>query len=337
MIKIITRVLIALIISLTSAHGQKKQTFEQKAKRLSIKIDSITVAERKALKNDIKAIEKRYNSDDEVTFAEIESLKKDAALLHANNIKIQVAKVEKELHDLVQNRVNEKTEAKKYFANKKSYYEWRTLSDFYVAAGFNNLVDNDDLGSIQDSPFEFAGSRFFEFGVNFKHRLFKERNLFYINYGLALRYNNLSLKDNQYFVKNDGIATIETHPLDLKRSTFKNVQLVAPVFLEFDFSKRKSGDKASEFRHGEGFRFGIGGFGGVNLKSKQILRYKLDGKNVKEKTRGDFDVNNFVYGLNAFIGHGRTSFYVKYDLNDLFKDSFENQKNLSFGVRLELM
>lgn len=336
MTKIIVKIIITFFITITSAYGQREISFEQKAKQLSIKIDSITVTERKALKKDIKAIEKQYNDGDEITIEEVESLKKEAALLHANNIKTEVAKVEKELHYLVQNRVNEKTKAKKYYANRKSYYEWRTLSDFYVAFGFNNLIDDGDIGSLQDSQFEFAGSRFFELGVNFKRRLFKERNLFYLSYGLSLRYNNLSLKDNQYFIENDGITTIETHEIDLKRSTFKNVQLVAPVFLEFDFSKRKNGDKLTEFRRGKGFRFGIGAFGGVNLKSKQILVYKLDGKKVKEKTRGDYDVNNFVYGLNAFIGYKRTSFYAKYDLNDLFDDSFKDQKNVSFGIRYEL-
>ena len=346
MTKIITHIIIAILLFVGSASAQNN-TFEQKAKRLSIKIDSITKSERDLLKKEIRTIEKSYNKDD-ITLEEAEQQKVDATTLHANNIKTEVAKVEEELHSLVQNKVDNNVssdEKKKNItiiigkldSNRRDpRINQRTLSNSVIAFGLNNLMKDGDINSIQDSEFKFGRSHFFELGVNFKTRIFKKATVPYINYGLSVRYNNLRPKDNQFFVTNDDDTFLQTHTEDLKKSNLKNVQLVVPVFLEFDFSKPKIKDGKTIFRRGRALRFGFGGFGGINIKSKQVLKYKLDGKRVKDKTKGDFNVNKFVYGLQGLIGYKDTSFYVKYDLQDLFKDSFEKQKNISFGVRFDL-
>ncbi len=348
MTKIITHIITVLLLFIGTTYAQN-DTFEERVKQLSIKIDSITTVERKALKKDIRTIEKQYNND-EITLEEAEQEKQDVTALHANNIKTQVAKIETKLHNLVQSRVDgniAKSDAengtmlylgpkglKIYKANQGT--NKRTYSYTVLAFGLNNLMNDGDLNSIQDSEFEFGGSRFFEFGINYKTRIFKEATVPYINYGLSVRYNNLRFKEDKFFTTNGDQTLIENHPLSLKKSNFKNVQLVVPVFLEFDFSKPKMKDGEKIFKRNRNVRLGFGGFGGINLKSKQVVKYKLDGKRVKDKTKGDFNVNRFVYGLNAFIGYKDTSFYVKYDLQDLFKDNFKNQNNISFGVRFDL-
>ena len=38
-----------------------------------------------------------------------------------------------------------------------------------------------------------------------------------------------------------------------------------------------------------------------------------------EKTKADFNVNDFTYGLKLILGMNQTSLYVKYDLNPMFK------------------
>jgi hypothetical protein len=334
---------------LVSQAFAQELTFEEKAKEISNKIDAITTSEKAALKKDIKMIDRLFN-EDKLTFEEYDAQKKEAAILHAKNIKTKIAEVETELHNLVQNKVDSKIKSidgkgrttisfdsngvKIY--RKRSDRSRRTHSYTVIAFGLNNLIDDGDVNSIQDSEFEFGGSRFFEFGINYKTRLFENSGLLYLDYGLSARYNSLRPKNNQFFVTDDKETFLEIHTENLKKSNFKNVQLVVPVFLEFDLSKPKIKNDRTIYRRNRGVRFGFGGFGGINLKSKQTLRYKLDGKKVKDKTRGDFNVNNFVYGLNAFIGFSDTSFYVKYDFQDLFDDNFKNQKNISFGVRFDL-
>ena len=150
-------------------------------------------------------------------------------------------------------------------------------------------------------------------------------------------YNTLRPKRNQFFVANENTALLQTHFVDLDKSKFKNVQLVVPVFLELDFSKPKLSDKDNKVRYrtNRSLRIGAGGFVGLNIKTKQILKYYENDIKFKDIQKGDFNVNNFVYGLSAFIGHKDTSFYVKYNLNELFNNAIIEQNNISFGLRFD--
>ncbi len=333
------------LFTLVQSIAQEK-SFEEKAKILSDKIEQITLKEKALLKKDIKAIDKQYNND-EITFEEAEQRRKDAALKHANIIKQNIETVEKQVHNLVQHKVDSIVDNEPKSSifleigsngikiRNSKFTNKRTYSYTVLAFGLNNLTTG-SLNSIQASNFEFGGSQFFEFGINYKTRMFKKSNLFYINYGLSARYNKLQPKNNQYFTTTGNLTSLQTSTLDLKRVTFKNVQLVVPIFFELDFTKTKMEKEKVLYRRNKTWRFGVGGFAGINLKSKQILRFKENERRKKTKEKGDFNVNNFVYGLQGQIGYKDTSFYVMYDLNDLFQNSFTNQKNISFGIRFDL-
>jgi hypothetical protein len=71
------------------------------------------------------------------------------------------------------------------------------------------------------------------------------------------------------------------------------------------------------------------------LKTKQKICYEIDGNEVTEKTKGDFNVNDFVYGVSSYIGYKQTSLYVKYDLNPVFADNAIKQNNISMGIRFD--
>ena len=347
------RIIIATVIVILSMvqTGFSQEDLENKSKETARKIDSITAAERLLMKEEIRKIEKDYNKD-LITEEEFETRKKEVVSKHANKIKSEVDALEKELHTAVQKRVNDKLikdktedqEEHKFIEinigktkGKKCVYDnKRTYSYMVYAFGLNNVMQDTDLNSIQDMPFYFGKSYFFEIGLNYKTRIFKENPVFYADYGLSVRYNNLRLKDNLYFESNDNITTLQTFAYDLKKSRFKNVQLVFPVMIELDFSKPEIKDEKKIFYRNRKFRFGFGGFAGINLKSKQILKYKLDGKNIRDKRKGDYNVNKFVYGVQGLVGYKDTSFYVKYDVNDLFHNNFNGQHNVSFGVRFDL-
>lgn len=149
-------------------------------------------------------------------------------------------------------------------------------------------------------------------------------------------YNNLRPTDNRYFVKNGDVTELQTGFTNFDESRFRNVYLTAPVHLEFDFTPKKSDkDGNSYFRTHQSFRLGVGGYAGVKIKSKQILKYEEDDQKIKVKQKGDFNVNDFNYGLSAYIGYGQLSLYAKYDLNPLFKDNAVNQNNVSLGLRFD--
>lgn len=221
---------------------------------------------------------------------------------------------------------------KKSIVKKSARGEQRTTSQFVFALGLNNVVTD---GSVENSDFKFAGSRFYEWGVSFNSRLFKNDNLLHLKYGASLMYNDLRPTDNRVFVENGNQTTLQTSAVNLQSSRFRNVYLVAPLYLEFDFTKKKEKDGKTIFRTHQSVRLGIGGYAGIRIKSKQKIEYEIDGIDYDEKAKGDFNASNFIYGLSTYIGYGQTSLYVKYDLNPLFKDNAIKQNNVSLGVRFD--
>ena len=118
-------------------------------------------------------------------------------------------------------------------------------------------------------------------------------------------------------------------------SRLRNVNLVIPMHLEFDFSgKTIRGDKTYYNTH-QSFRLGIGGFAGFNFKTKQIIEYDIAGYESRNVTKGSFNANDFIYGLSTYVGYRSTSLYLKYDLSPLFKDNPIKQNNISLGVRFD--
>ena len=68
----------------------------------------------------------------------------------------------------------------------------------------------------------------------------------------------------------------------------------------------------------------------------QKLKYKEDGNRIKNKQRGGFEVNEFVYGVSGYVALGGVALYAKYDLNPLFKNQSVDQNNISLGVRFDM-
>lgn len=350
MIRKIIYLIIALLLFVTNSNAQDKN-FETKMKSLSTQMDEVIQIEKHLLKKEIKAIEKQYNKD-KITFEEAEKQKKAVTELHANNIKTKIASIETQIHNLVQGKTDAKIKAidnkkeddylvidwnsKKRQLKKKKRKNKRTYYYLVFAMGYNNLIDDGDINSVNDSAFKLGGSHFYEVGLNYKTRLMENSGLMYINYGLSLRYNNLRTNNNSYFVVDNDKTNLEVHAFDLSDSRMKNVQLVAPVFFEFDFSKPKTEKGKTIYRRNRSFRLGFGGFAGINLKTKQFLEYSKDGVDYELESKGDYNVNTFVYGVQGLIGYKDISLYVKYDMQDLFAKSFKNQKNISLGVRFDL-
>jgi hypothetical protein len=216
--------------------------------------------------------------------------------------------------------------------DKSDTAEKRTTSQFVLAFGANNLVTNK---AVANSDFYYWQSSFYEWGLSFNSRIIPNHNLLHFKYGLSLMYNDLKPTDNRLFVDNGSQTILETNPLPQEDSRFRNVNLVVPLHLEFDFTKTKVKDGKTYFKSHDSFRLGIGGYIGANIKSKQKTNYDLNGYNSREIKKGDFNTNEFIYGVSTYIGYKSTSLYLKYDLNPLFKDNVVKQNNVSLGVRFD--
>lgn len=328
-----------------------QETFDQRVRDIAQKIELVTKQEKAALKAEVEEVNKEVEAG-KLSYKEGDAKKLQLAETRSNNIETKVAQYESELKDIVQQKVDGKikdpdtlrrfrfvwrTDSWKKDVRKRDSIqlitsESRTTSQFVFAAGINNLVTD---GAVANSDFRYMGSHFYEWGTSWNTRLAKNNNLLHLKYGFSVMYNNLRATDNRLFVDNGTQTDLETAPIHMKDSRFRNVNLVFPLHLEFDFTPKREHDGKQIFKTHRTFRFGIGGYAGVNVKSKQIVKYEIDGYKTKEVTKGNFNVNDFVYGVSTYVGYKETSIYIKYDLNPMFKDNAIDQNNISLGVRFD--
>lgn len=353
MTKIIFYLTVFILLCMSKIHAQdpihkdekEKKTFESEVKSISSKIENITKEEKSDLKIEVEAVNVELENG-KITKEEAETKKQKLAETRAKNIEVRVAIEQQKLQDIVQQKVDGKIKVADsthqsyafYFPamkvkNKNDKTEKRTTSQFVFAFGANNLVTNK---AVANSDFRYWQSHFYEWGFTENTRIFKNHNLLHLKYGFSVMYNNLRPTDNRYFVPASNSQTnLEVFPDKLEDSRFKNVYLVAPLHLEFDFSGNKSNYGNSSFSSHKGVRFGIGGYGGFRIKSKQKLYYNIDDDKIRIKTKGDFNANDFIYGVSTYLGYKETSLYLKYDLNPLFKNNAVDQNNISLGVRFD--
>lgn len=338
---------ILIFLFVSKVLGQ--ETFEAKAKKIADRIEKITKEEKEALKQEVEVINVQL-SEGKITQEQADKRKKELAEARAVIIEEKVAIAQNELNDLVQQKVDGKLKEqdsikkskiviywdKDVWHNKKDkeriHSEKRTTSQFVFAMGLNNMMGD---GKLQDSNYKFMASHFYEWGFTYNSRLMKNDNLLHAKYGLSLMYNNIRPTDNRSFVLNGDQTDLVVNPVNLTESRFRNVYLVAPVHLEFDFTKPKEKDGKTYFRTHKSFRFGVGGYAGINVKSKQILKFEEDDLKYKSTIKGEYNVNNFIYGLSSYIGYKELSLYMKYDLNPLFQDNLTKENNISLGLRFD--
>jgi hypothetical protein len=359
---------IVMVFSLLTRVNAQEKSFEKQVKDIATSIQQITSDEKNALRREVEAIDNQVK-EGKISNEKAQELKTKIAEEKAKNIENRVAIEEAKLAQLIKDKVEGKyidktkndsieingkfykvsytvtdsTDVVKGFKNyleknkkeKSERKSKRTTSQFVFASGLNNVITEGE--SLSDSDFRVWGSHFYEWGFTYNSRIFKNNNLLHAKYGLSLMYNNLRPTENRYFVRNGEQTDLVTGGVNFDESRFRNVFLVAPLHLEFDFSPKKTSKDGERtyFKTHESVRLGIGGYAGVRVKSKQILKYEIDDLDIKERQKGDFNVNDFTYGLSAYIGYKATSLYVKYDLNPMFQNNAVDQNNISLGVRFD--
>ncbi|MFC4722340.1 hypothetical protein ACFO5O_08405 [Geojedonia litorea] len=327
----------------------------------SIKIESlqdlketIKNEERELLKKEVEAINLRLDQG-ELTEAEAENLKKEAAQKRALNIENRLAILDNKIELLKRNAegydrddsdkgdyigisIGGENESFAGFRiknqhNKYRKYDKRSSSELVFAIGVNNtLIDGESIGD----SYKTLGSGFVELGWAWKTRVFQNSNAFRLKYGFSFQWNKLSPQDDKYFVQNGDVTTLEDFPTDLIESEFRVTNLVVPIHFEFGPSKKVERDNYFRYSTHNKFKIGVGGYAGFNIGTQQKLRFKEDGDRVKQKIRRNYNTSDFIYGLSAYVGIDNVSLYAKYDLNSLFKDQAIDQNNISLGLRFDL-
>lgn len=315
--------------------------------------EKIVQEEKESLKIEVEKINTRLDNGT-ISAPEAEVLKKAAAEKHALNIENRIAIANNQVE--LESRNQEDTIKKKKFRivfgmgeddeddylsgvkiessdEKSRRYDRRTTSGLVFAFGLNNVITDGE--SLEDSDFKIAGSRFTELGWTWNTRVFKNSNWLRVKYGFSFQFNGLKPTDNRFYVDTGEETELQAFPHDLKKSKFRIDNFVIPVMFEFGPSKKIEHENYFRYTTRRQFKMGVGAYGGFKMSSRQKLKYTDEGENRKEKLIADYNTNNFIYGVNGYIGFGSTSLYVKYDLNTIFKNNPVDQRNISLGLRFD--
>ncbi len=320
----------------TSKENNPEKVFEKKKQEI------ITEEKEK-----LRAKVEMYNAQVEnkvITQEEAEKAKKKAAELHAKNIENRLAILENEFELEQRNEGNGNMVSIEFgsdgkvlkvnSAERNRKYDNRTTSDLVLAVGFNNALS--DGQSLNDSDFKIGGSRFFEIGWAWKTRVFDNSNWLRLKYGFSFQFNGLKPTDNRYFVEDGDLTELQEFEYDLDKSKFRMDNLVIPVHFEFGPSAKTETSRTIRYDADGKIKLGLGGYAGFNIGERQKLKYEIDGDKQKDKLKGSYNTNDFVYGLSGYLGWGGATLYAKYDLNPIFQDPNIELHNFSVGLRFDV-
>jgi len=162
------------LLCLFASKAIAQQTFEQRAKAIALRIESITKEEKDALKEEVEAVNKLLDRG-EISLEEADKRKLELAEVRAKNIETRVGMEEAKLTDLVREKVDGKLPSEGRRTAFSIYWEKdsprrdsirndrsesRTTSQFVFAVGLNNVVTDGDLSSVEGSDYRVWGSHF---------------------------------------------------------------------------------------------------------------------------------------------------------------------------------
>ncbi|TPN85871.1 porin family protein [Aquimarina algicola] len=348
-----TIVVMSFLVQLTNA---QEREINSELELLEQQKEQIVLQEKEALKQKVEKINDQLINK-EITIEEAQRQKENAAKTHALNIENKIAIIDNQIALIQRNGIESDQEedpevwigvgAKSKNSNdilfgikinpdkeKEIKYDRRTTSHLVIATGFNNAISEDK--GFDDLDYKGAGSRFFEIGWVWKTRVFKNTNFLRLKYGLSYTNNGLKPEGNRYFVESNNQVRLEEFRVELSKSKFRMDNLVIPVHFEFGPSELTETAQSIRYSTEYKFIFGIGGYAGFNLSTRQKLKYRENGERIKDKIKRDYNTSDIVYGISGYIGCGDLSLYAKYDLSPIFEDAEIEQNNISLGLRIEL-
>jgi hypothetical protein len=338
-----------------------QDNYKDKIQDLKEQKEKITQEEKEALKNEVEVIDKRLERGS-INAEEATELKEDAARRRALNIENRLAIIDNKIALLERNMDDELGDDDRIIYREeetgvsikidddisikiddeewdifidKAKYDRRTYSDLVFAFGLNNAIIKGQ--SLNDTPYKVWGSRFFEIGWTWRTRVFNKTNFMRFHYGFSFQFNGLKSQDNLYFVVDDEGKTVQApFAYPLRKSKLRMDNLVIPIHFEFGPFKTTRSEHRIRYSLKDQFRIGVGAYGGLNMGTRQKLKYDQDGSNRKTKIKGGLNSSPFIYGLSGYMGVNCFSVYVKYDLNPIFKSPSDEQRNISFGLRFAI-
>ncbi|MDO6391443.1 outer membrane beta-barrel protein [Pontibacter sp. BT731] len=212
--------------------------------------------------------------------------------------------------------IRTRNEEKKYKATRYNF-------DFDL--GLNTFLNADNQQVPDLKP---TGSRYVSLNWHLNSQIGGRKSPFYLMSGLEFAFNNYMFDRNFVIEEDVNDVTYFRREMEINydksKLTHSSVNVPLMPMLKF---KRQNGK--------EGFKIGAGPFAGYRLGAHSKFKFEDGGKTQKEKIRSGYNLSDFQYGLTGVVGYGNLDLFVKYNMNDLFKDNRGPDANvISFGLRL---
>ncbi len=210
---------------------------------------------------------------------------------------------------------NNKPEKKKRDGSGRFF----SRSDFGIYLGVNNWTKTPSNGSLLDT----WGSRYVALSLRRNATLINGKKVdLAFSYGPEIAWNNFMFEGNNAIQMSGKQVVFKDFGQNLSKSKLVVPTINLPMMFNLGFEEAK-------------FQIGFGGYIGYRVNSYSMIKQE-NGK--KEKTKGSYGLNDFRYGLTAEIGKRKgIKFFVRYDMNEMFKSDQTNAKGLqawSIGLRL---
>ncbi len=213
---------------------------------------------------------------------------------------------------------------KKHKKNDDWNWFWEDDDDFKgswtgFSIGLSNFVDKDfELSRIASEEYmDLNTGKSWNMNINFaQYSLNLINNKVGLVTGLGLEWNYYRFDNDNTIQENPTTGEIE--PVDLsvlqptwniEKSKLSTTYATMPLLLEFH---------SSSYQH-SGIVFAAGAIGGLKLGSNTKIVYKEGSDKNKDKTKDDYNLAPFRYGLHARLGVGDWLVYGTYYLTPLFE------------------
>ena len=238
-------------------------------------------------------------------------------------------------------QIVEQDDETKIYVKKKKKDDWDWFWDdgsrfkgswAGFSVGLSNLADkNFSISrSTADQYMDLNTGKSWNMNLNFaQYSINFVNNKFGMVTGLGLEWNYYRFDNENSIQENTVTGVIEERTFDpawnIEKSKFSTTYVTVPLLLEIHSSSSQS----------RGVVFSAGAIGGVKIGSNTKVIYKEDGDTKKDKTKDDFNLSPFRYGVTARIGVGNWLVYGVYYFTPLFeKDKGTELYPFSVGIAL---
>lgn len=296
-------------------------------------IRQIVQEEKGAMEKKIIAVDKEL-AEGKLTASEATARKEEIANVYSETINDRIQEVNFNLDDIIKQQVafsimNGDPVTPKTKQDVTKRYRIVNQINGYGSFGYMAFTGKKDEELNQHEKF----SSNLTAGMIYERQLSLTSPLNFLT-GALFSWRTYRLDDDMRFNRDEkgNIGVIKSEK-SLDKSKLRSAYFMVPVGFKYNFSKVKNITEDFAYRPQAKHYIAAYVYGGTLLSSNNI--YKGDG--VRNKQRGNYNVNNFIYGAEVTIGLGLIDVFVRKDFNTYFKDNtFDNRKMIQFGINLGL-